>query len=81
MWQFCMGKQEISGSNVAMSMQQIKMLACEGASGKLPVLIVCDADVVSWVCHRHRTVGDNNYSQVWQQNLLECLVVGKRGKL
>ena len=46
MWQFCMGKQEISGSNVAMSMQQIKMLACEGAPGKLPVLVVCDADVV-----------------------------------
>ena len=27
-------------------MQQIKMLACEGASGKLPVLNVGDADVV-----------------------------------
>ena len=46
MWQVSMGKQVISGSNVAMAMQKIKMLAREGASGKLPVLIVCDANVV-----------------------------------
>ena len=80
MWQFCMGKQEISGSDVAMCMQQIKVLAREGASGKLPVLIVRDADVVIGCAIVIAQWVTNNYSQVWQQNLLVCLVVGKRGK-
>ena len=40
-----MGRKEISGSNVALRMQEIKILACESAPGKLPVLRICDANV------------------------------------
>ena len=29
-----------------MAMQKVEMFACESASGKLPILVACDANVV-----------------------------------